>query len=98
MPPKERAGTEAPSSGGAPRPLLTVEDLASYLSLSARGAREILQRGELPGFRIGRRWFVRTQDLDAAVAEKVASHRRDRDAAVRLLRGLPAAERAKESP
>ena len=81
-----------------PAPLLTVENLASYLSLSARGAREILQRGELPGFRVGRRWYVRQEDLDAAVATKVSDGRRDRDAAVRLLRGLPVAERAKESP
>lgn len=80
-----------------PAPLLTVEDLASYLSLSARGARQVLERGELPGFRIGRRWFVRASDLDAAVAEKVSAHRRDQDAAVRILRGLPASRKARRN-
>ncbi len=81
-----------------PAPLLTVEDLAAYLSLSARGAREILQRGELPGFRVGRRWYLRREDLDAAVADKAAGQRRNRDAAVRILRGLPVARRVPVSP
>lgn len=81
-----------------PAPLLTIEDLAQFLSISPRGAREILHRGELPGFRVGRRWYLRREDLVASVADKVAGQRRDRDAAVRLLRGLPVARRAQESP
>ena len=81
-----------------PPPLLTVEDLASYLSLSARGARQVLERGELPGFRVGRKWFLRREDLDAAIAEKVAAGRRDPDAAVRILRGLPGSRKARRKP
>jgi hypothetical protein len=107
-------------ASGSPRPLLQVEDLAVLLGLSPRGARLVLERGELPGFRIGRRWFVRPADLEAAIARKIEENRggpdpdaapapspdcrppvsprpgrrrapRDRDAAVRILRGLPAA-------
>jgi len=89
-----------------PAPLLTVESLAALLGLSPRGARRVLERGELPGFRLGRRWFVRPQDLEDALAGKVAAQERDRegtrDAALRILRGLPAARkpagRAEESP
>jgi hypothetical protein len=57
----------------------------------------VLERGELPGFRVGRRWYVRREDLDAAVAEKVEGQRQDREAAARVLRGLPA-RRAPRKP
>jgi excisionase family DNA binding protein len=72
---------------------LSAADLAEMLGLTVRGARLVLERGELPGFRVGRRWYLRPADLDAAVAEKVAAHRRDRDAAVRILRGVPGTRR-----
>jgi len=85
-------------SAGFPAPLLTVPDVACLFGVTLRGARLVLERGELPGFRVGRRWFIRPQDLDAAIAEKVAAHRRDRGAAVRILRGVPPARRAEESP
>ena len=92
--PPRSAGQEA----SPPLPLLTVEDLASHLSLSARGARQVLERVDLPGFRIGKRWYVRREDLDTAVA-KMASHgRRDPEAAVRTLRGLPASPKARRKP
>jgi excisionase family DNA binding protein len=81
-----------------PHPLLTVSDLASYLSLSARGARQVLERGDLPGFRIGKRWYVRREDLDTSVAEKAALGRRDPEAAVRILRGLPASPKVRRKP
>jgi excisionase family DNA binding protein len=73
-----------------PEPLLTVDDLARYLSLSPRAARQVLERGVLPGFRIGKRWYVRPLDLEEAVARMAGAAPRDPDAAVRLLRGLPA--------
>ena len=104
---------EAGGSHPSTRPLLTVDDLAALLGLSPRGARLVLERGELPGFRLGRRWYLRSADLDAAIELKVEERRaappsspapgapvarhlpgrratRDPDAAVRILRGLPA--------
>jgi excisionase family DNA binding protein len=77
---------------------LTAGDLAEMLGLTVRGARLVLERGELPGFQVGRRWFLRREDLDAAIAEKVAEHRRDPDAAVRILRGLPGSRKARRKP
>lgn len=91
-------GSDPLAAGPSPRPLLTVDDLASLLGLSPRGARQVLERGELPGFRVGRRWFVRPQDLDAAFVEKVEAHRRNREAAVRILRGISRPRRARRSP
>jgi len=97
------AGVLGPPEPGPPptashRPLLTVEDLASCLSLSARGARQVLERGDLPGFRIGRRWYLRREDLEATVAARAAASRRDPDAAVRILRGLPGPRKARRKP
>jgi excisionase family DNA binding protein len=73
-----------------PGGFLTAADLAALLGVTVRGARLVFERGELPGFRVGRRWYVRREDLDQAIAEKVAGHHRDREAATRMLRGLPA--------
>lgn len=78
-------------------PLVTVADLASMLGITARGARLLLERGELPGFRLGRRWYLRAADLDAAIAEKVAARQGEREAAVRVLRGLPARKRPRST-
>ncbi|WP_294441235.1 helix-turn-helix domain-containing protein [uncultured Slackia sp.] len=38
--------------------LLTVADVCTLTGLSAQTVRRCLERGELPGFKIGRRWFV----------------------------------------
>lgn len=80
---------KTPPPASQPNPFLTVEDLASLLGISARGARLVLERGDLPGFRLGRRWYLRREDLDRAIAEKIANQHQDREAAARLLRGLP---------
>lgn len=81
-----------------PAAFLNVKDVARLLGLTPRGARLVLERGELPAFRVGRRWYLRAADLDAAVAEKVTQGSRDRDAAVRILRGVPTAHSAAGSP
>lgn len=88
----------APAAGAVNRkPLLTVEDLAALLGLSARGARLVLERGDLPGFRIGRRWYLRQAELDQAIDRKVEESRRDREAGARVLRGLPARRASKNT-
>lgn len=38
--------------------LLTVSDVCGLTGLSAQTVRRCLERGELPGFKIGRKWFV----------------------------------------
>jgi len=96
----EERSVPLPASGvevGALRPFLTVEMLADFLGVTPRGARLVLERGELPGFRVGRRWYLRREDLDTTVAEKVAGQREKRQDAARLLRGLPARRAARRT-
>ncbi len=37
---------------------LTVRDVAQRLSISEQGVRDLLSRGELVGYQVGRRWRV----------------------------------------
>lgn len=70
--------------------LLRVEDLAAILGIGDRAARKLLDRGEVPSFRFGRRRYIRPEDLDRTIAAKIARQEKEKDAATRLLRGLPA--------
>lgn len=45
--------------------LLTLREAAEVLRLSTRTVREYVQRGEIEGRIIGRRWRFRRADLDA---------------------------------
>ena len=47
--------------------LVTPEEAADYLGISAYTVRERLKRGELPGRKHGSRWLVRVVDLAAYV-------------------------------
>jgi integrase len=42
-------------------------DLAIAEAMTTRAARLVLERGELPGFKVGRRWYVRPEALDAFI-------------------------------
>lgn len=48
-----------------PRQVLTVEGVAELLGLNPETVRRLLNKGELPGKRIGRRWYVRRVELEA---------------------------------
>jgi hypothetical protein len=71
--------------------LLTVEDIGRMLSIGPRGARKVLERGEIPSLRLGGRLWVRLEDLEARLSElvKVERERRSVDPG-RILRGLSA--------
>ncbi len=47
--------------------LLSPEEVAARLRLSRRTVIVWLQRGKLPGIKVGSRWRVRADDLDAFV-------------------------------
>lgn len=54
-----------------PRPirlLLSAPEVAERLSLSERGVRVLIARGEIPSVRVGSRRLVRSADLDRYVA------------------------------
>ena len=44
--------------------LVTVRELAQATRRSEAAVRASLKRGELPAVKLGRRWFVRRQDID----------------------------------
>ena len=44
--------------------LLTVEDLAEYLQVSAKTVYRMLRRGRLPCYRVGNQWRFRKEAID----------------------------------
>lgn len=44
--------------------LATVEEIADYLGLKKRSVNQMLRKGQLPGFKLGHRWYIRTERLD----------------------------------
>lgn len=56
------------SVGATPLPqLVSPEEAAKYLRVSAYTIRERLKRGEIPGSKHGARWLIRVVDLDKYV-------------------------------
>jgi excisionase family DNA binding protein len=45
--------------------LMTVDEVAALMRLHKDSIRRLLRRGELPGVRIGKRWWVYRADLEA---------------------------------
>ena len=43
---------------------LTIKELAKYLSVTERTIYNLLERGELPGFKVGANWRFRKEDID----------------------------------
>ncbi len=60
-------------------PILDVHHLANLLGMTEAGVRAAIARGDLPGRKIGRRWFVRTADL-SSLFDSAAVEARERRA------------------
>lgn len=58
--------------------LLVVEDVAALLRLTPAHVRKLLARGELPGRRRGKRWYVLRGALLAYMAPESPAQRRAR--------------------
>lgn len=43
---------------------LTIKDLAKYLNVTERTIYNLLERRELPGFKVGSNWRFRKEDID----------------------------------
>jgi len=43
---------------------LTIKELARYLNVTERTIYNLLERGELPGFKVGANWRFRKEDID----------------------------------
>lgn len=44
--------------------VLTIKQIAEYLNVTERTIYNLLQRGELPGFKVGMAWRFRKEDID----------------------------------
>jgi excisionase family DNA binding protein len=49
------------------REVYTVRDVAQQLHLTTETVRDYLQEGKLKGFKAGKQWRVREQDLEAFI-------------------------------
>lgn len=50
--------------------IMTVEDVAQYLSLHPLTVRRLARDGEIPAFKIGRQWRVKRELLDQWIVEQ----------------------------
>jgi PTS system nitrogen regulatory IIA component len=65
---------------------LTIKELAKYLNVTRRTIYNLLERGELPGFKVGANWRFRKEDIDKWIEDskkmnvpaKKRPNRRDR--------------------
>lgn len=54
---------------------MSVKAVAALLNISEQGVRDLLKRGELLGYQVGRRWKVRPEALAAFEAAREARSR-----------------------
>jgi excisionase family DNA binding protein len=47
--------------------MLTIEEAAAKLKMAPKTFRDWLRTGKLPGVKLGKRWLIREQDLEAAI-------------------------------
>ena len=50
-------------------PILTIRELAKYLNVTERTIYNLLDRGELPGFKVGVNWRFKREDIDKWIEE-----------------------------
>lgn len=53
-------------------PIMTVDEVAKYLSLHPLTVRRLARDGEIPAFKIGRQWRVKKALLERWIAEQSA--------------------------
>jgi excisionase family DNA binding protein len=47
---------------------LNTEEVAALMRRNIKTVRVMLERGDLPGAKVGNRWYIRREDLDALLA------------------------------
>ncbi|TDL31046.1 DNA-binding protein [Jeotgalibacillus sp. S-D1] len=47
--------------------IMTITQVSEYLQLSEMTTYKLVQTGKIPGFKIGRHWRVRRDDLDELI-------------------------------
>ena len=54
--------------------VLDIHDLAQIFNCSAEKIKRMARRGELPAFKFGKVWYVRPNDLERFLANRVESN------------------------
>jgi excisionase family DNA binding protein len=57
--------------------ILTLQEVAALLKIGRKTAYTMVQRGELPAFRVRGQWRCRRADLDAWIARQVTGPERE---------------------
>ena len=55
-------------------PVMTVEEIAEYLSLHPLTVRRLARDGEIPAFKVGRQWRVKRALLERWIADRSAQN------------------------
>jgi excisionase family DNA binding protein len=53
-----------------PDPIMTIDEVAEYLSLHPLTVRRLARDGEIPAFKVGRQWRVKRAILDRWLAKE----------------------------
>ncbi len=56
--------------------VLTIKQIAEYLNVTERTIYNLLQRGELPGFKVGVAWRFRKEDIDRWIQKNMKKQNR----------------------
>jgi excisionase family DNA binding protein len=56
--------------------VLTIKQIAEYLNVTERTIYNLLQRGELPGFKVGMAWRFRKEDIDKWIQRNMMKQNR----------------------
>jgi len=60
-------------------PTLTIKELAKYLNVTERTIYNLLERGELPGFKVGANWRFRKEDIDKWIEQNMKNKTKRKD-------------------
>lgn len=64
---KTATGSSPPTSSPGGNHLLTIEEVSRYLQLKPETVRAMARKGEIPAFKIRRRWRFRREDVETWV-------------------------------
>ena len=53
-----------------PDPIMTVDEVAKYLSLHPLTVRRLARDGEIPAVKVGRQWRIKRELLDRWIADR----------------------------
>lgn len=67
--------TEGDGEGESSMNILDIDDLAELFHCSREKLKRMARSGELPAFKFGKSWYVRADDLERLLSDKVQSSR-----------------------